>query len=461
MNELALGARRTFYINANHGSDMQDGTSTKRAWRTFSPFLRMHPTGPVTVLLEAPIHLTEPVVLDQISGLNIQSASASPITIYAGGMNAMTLRECSKIVIRGLKIKGSGRLTSDGAGITLTNCKDVLLNKIEASGFRNGGLVIDGGADIRMESCVCHGNGSAGIISYQQLAKARAANVTLSDCTVHNNAGDPKNLTNHSGNGIVIGQVDKCLIERCIAYNNGWGMPRDGNGPVGIWAWSASRVTIRHCISHDNKSPGLDGGGFDFDGGVVDSIMESNISFNNDGSGYLMCQYPGASDWRNNTLQNNISFMDGRKNNHAGIVWYIPDGMNNMHKSIVRNNTIINDRHAIATQGDIPNVRYEKNVFIAGNDPFALDDKNGGYRKSTFTDNTLSGQTLDENDIATYLRKTVGTNALTGLERCDAGITVTADMLPKTIRDLMSFHLDTASSHAGTQNRGAFTRSLR
>ncbi len=412
----------------------------------------------MTVVLETPIHLAAPVMLDGISGLTIQSASASPMTIHAGGMNAFVLNNCSKIVIRGLKVKGSGRLTSDGAGITVTNSKDVLLHQIEASGFRNGGLVIDGGADIRMDSCISHSNGSAGITSFQRLANAWASNVTLRDCIVHNNAGDPKNLTNHSGNGIVIGQVDKCLIERCIAYNNGWAMPRDGNGPVGIWAWNASRVTIRHCISHENKSPGLDGGGFDFDGGVVDSIMESNISYNNDGSGYLMCQYPGAGDWRNNTLRNNISFMDGRKNNHAGIVWYIPDGMRNMHTSIVRNNTIINDRHAISTQGDIPNVRYERNVFIAGNDPFAIPDQNGGYSKSTFTDNTLSGQTLNDNDLTAYLRRNVGANALTGLERCDAGLTVTAELLPKTIRGLMSFHLATASPKASTQNRGAFVR---
>jgi hypothetical protein len=189
--------------------------------------------------------------------------------------------------------------------------------------------------------------------------------------------------------------------------------------------------------------------------------MESNISYNNDGSGYLMCQYPGASDWRNNTLRNNISFMDGRKNNHAGIVWYIPDGMHNMHTSIVRNNTIINDRHAIATQGDIPNVRYERNVFVAGNDPFAIPDQNGGYSNSTFTDNTLSGQTLDDKALATYLRRAVGTKAMTGLEHYDAGITVTTEVLPKTIRDLMSFHLDTASPKADTQIRGAFTRSLK
>lgn len=448
----------TYHINAIRGRDTHDGTSSKNAWRSFSPVNKIRKSGGITIVLETPIHLTSPVILDGISGLKIQSASASPVTIQSGGLSAFTLKNCSNVVISYLNIAGNGRLLSDGSGVTLTNCKNVLLHRIETSGFRNGGLVIDGGSEIRLDTCISHSNGSAGITCFQRLAKAWASNVTLSNCIVHNNAGDPKNLTNHSGNGIVIGQVDKCLIERCIAYNNGWAMPRDGNGPVGIWAWSASRVTIRHCISHDNKSTGLDGGGFDFDGGVVDSIMDSNISYNNDGCGYLMCQYPGASDWRNNMLHNNISFMDGRKNNHAGIVWYAPDGMHNMHTAVVRNNTIINSRHAIATQGDIQNVRYERNVFIAGNDPFAISDQDGGYSKSTFTDNTLSGQTLNDNDVTAYLRRNVGTNALTGLERCDAGLMVTAELLPKTIRDLMSFHLTSISPKTSTRNRGAFVR---
>lgn len=103
-------------------------------------------------------------------------------------------------------------------------------------------------------------------------------------------------------------------------------------------------------------------------------------------------------------------------------------------------------------------MRYERNVFIAGNDPFAIPDQNGGYSKSTFTDNTLSGQTLNDNDLTAYLRRNVGANALTGLERCDAGLTVTAELLPNTIRDLMSFHLASASPKASTQNRGAFVR---
>ena len=80
--------------------------------------------------------------------------------------------------------------------------------------------------------------------------------------------------------GTVLFNVARATIEYCKAAENGWDMPRKGNGPVGIWcACNADRVVIQHCISHHNKSPGLDGGGFDFDGGVTNSVMQYNYSY--------------------------------------------------------------------------------------------------------------------------------------------------------------------------------------
>jgi hypothetical protein len=49
----------------------------------------------------------------------------------------------------------------------------------------------------------------------------------------HLQPGDPSILNNHSGNGIVVGNAEKVTIEYCEAANNGWDMPRQGNGPVG------------------------------------------------------------------------------------------------------------------------------------------------------------------------------------------------------------------------------------
>ena len=65
------------------------------------------------------------------------------------------------------------------------------------------------------------------------------------------------------------------LIEYCTATNNGWDMPRTGNGPVGIWAYESDSVLIQRCIAYRNKTQkgAADGGGFDFDGGMTNSII--------------------------------------------------------------------------------------------------------------------------------------------------------------------------------------------
>ncbi|RYG25783.1 right-handed parallel beta-helix repeat-containing protein, partial [bacterium] len=197
----------------------------------------------------------------------------------------------------------------------------------------------------------------------------------------------PKNLTNHSGNGIVVGGVDRCLIEYCEAANNGWDMPRKGNGPVGIWAWNASRVTIQRCISHENRSPGDDGGGFDFDGGVTDSVLQYNLSFGNAGTGYLLCQYGGGGRWKNNVVRHNISYEDGLRSFGSGIALYIPKGMDNMSDALIEHNTIVSSRYAVSTVGDLPGMIYRNNAFLSGGETLNLAWGEGGFKNSTFGKN--------------------------------------------------------------------------
>jgi hypothetical protein len=177
--------------------------------------------------------------------------------------------------------------------------------------------------------------------------------VRIDRCVADNNPGDPSNLTNHSGNGIVVGNVRNGTIEYCEAMNNGWDMPRKGNGPVGIWAWNSDRVVIQFCISHDNKSPGDDGGGFDLDGGATNSVLQYNLSYNNDGPGYFLCQYPGAPDFKNNVIRYNISHNDGVKNNRrSGIDVY--SGSPNASNCQVYNNTVYNVNGAAVGFGGMP-----------------------------------------------------------------------------------------------------------
>ena len=181
----------------------------------------------------------------------------------------------------------------------------------------------------------------------------------------------PKNLKNHSGNGIVVGQLDGGLVEYCEAYNNGWDMPRKGNGPVGIWGWEAHRLTIQCCISHDNKTQkgAVDGGGFDFDGGMVDSILQYNLSYNNHGAGYLLCQYPGASTWKNNICRYNITINDALTNHESGIHFW--NGQKDISDVLVYNNLIVNGRHGVKSTGDVAGLVFRNNIFISDGDAIA------------------------------------------------------------------------------------------
>jgi hypothetical protein len=195
--------------------------------------------------------------------------------------------------------------------------------------------------------------------------------------------------------------VDKALIEYCEAANNGWDMPRDGNGPVGIWGWNCDRLTIQHCISHDNKSPGADGGGFDFDGGVTSSVMQYNLSYNNMGTGYLLCQYPGAPPWKNNIVRYNISVNDGKKNFQSGIGLWLGDS--GIADAQIYNNTIINPFHAVSTLGDIPGMVYHNNIFLAGSDILVGDLRHSRFENNLYWQTGQGAILRDDQTVYTTL----------------------------------------------------------
>ena len=122
-----------------------------------------------------------------------------------------------------------------------------------------------------------------------------------------------------------MGVSDSVIIDHCTATNNGWDMPRQGNGPVGIWTWQSDHVTIQYCISYRNKTSkgGKDGGGFDLDGGVTNSLVQYCLSYENEGAGYGLFQYWGASDWSHNIIRYCVSINDAHTTEGAGsfFIW--------------------------------------------------------------------------------------------------------------------------------------------
>jgi hypothetical protein len=300
------------------------------------------------------------------------------------GANGSSLKAngCSHLALKNLHFVGSGRKTGNTEdGVYLLDCQDVEIDHIEVSSFRTSGLRLDGVRDGHVSYVSAHDNGFAGIsVGHTK----RSANLRIDHCTAKDNPGDPSNLDNHSGNGILVANAENVVVEYCEAANNGWDMPRKGNGPVGIWMWNSDRVIIQFCISHDNKSPGDDGGGFDIDGGATDCVLQYNLSYNNDGPGYFLCQFPGAPDFKDNVIRYNISYNDGVKNNRRSGIDVFSAGAN-ASRCQVYNNTVYNRNGPAVGFGGLPmpDVMFRNNIFVCSRQVTGGDGQRGRFENNT------------------------------------------------------------------------------
>ncbi|WP_133273227.1 T9SS type A sorting domain-containing protein [Hymenobacter radiodurans] len=83
-----------------------------------------------------------------------------------------------------------------------------------------------------------------------------------------------------------------------------------------------------------------DGGGFDLDGGCTNSVLQYNYSHDNDGPGYLIAQFPGASPLTDVTIRYNISVNDAQHNNQGSIQLWSSGDNGGIQRASIYNNTI-------------------------------------------------------------------------------------------------------------------------
>jgi hypothetical protein len=364
----------TYYVDGEIGEDRNEGASEIHPWRSVDRVNRMIFRPGDRSLFSGGQTFAGTIRLDSNSSGTtkqkdvVTSYVEGRATIDGGNGGGLVADGCEHIVVKNLNFLGPGRKDGNTAdGIKLLHTRDVAVMHVEVSGFRGAGIMTFGDKKSCITHVYAHDNGYAGI-AVRSVSKATTEDLYIAYCTAENNPGDPSVRDNHSGNGIVVGGVKHGTIEFCEAMNNGWDMPREGNGPVGIWAWHSDQVVIQHCISHHNQSPGADGGGFDFDGGMTNSIIQYNLSYCNAGAGYGLYQYHGAHTWKDNTIRYNISVDDGHKNSQSGIhVWA---ASKNMSHAEIYNNTIINRTgHAVGYIHDIPGLNFRNNLFITGSTP--------------------------------------------------------------------------------------------
>jgi Right handed beta helix region len=383
---------RAYYVSST-GNDANPGTRSS-PFKTINKVNKLHLIAGDTVYFRSVevFHgsllitqntngtINKPVVITSYGGSHaiINAKHSVGIEVYKGGY----------IKVQHLSLVGSGRKAGNVKnGLSIINSNKISVEDMNISGFQKSGLLIFSSQNVTANKVFSHDNGSAGITVESNFPKRESHNIKILNCSAENNPGDPTNLTNHSGNGIVVGNCKNVLIDHCTATNNGWDMPRIGNGPVGIWAYEADSVIIQYCLSYRNKTSkgGADGGGFDLDGGVTNSIVQYCYSYENQGSGYCIFQYWGASPWHHNVFRYNISENDGTvSDSQAGLyVWNSSDDEKQFYDCDVYGNIIYNTKVAAITfseKSESKGIRFYNNIFVGRDTLIKGKDKIGDVK---------------------------------------------------------------------------------
>jgi len=387
----------TYYISPT-GKDSHSGTSAQTAWRTIDKVNATDLDPGDKVLFEGGydypgnLLLTAEDASTPTQPVMIGSFGSGRARIKAGNGSGITVRNAGGVEVKDLIVMGDNYKTNAGSGIKIVNelpnnqkLEYIRVHNVEATGFGSCGMFVgewvedgskSGYRDVRISNCVTYQNEDAGIMIIgcqpDDPNTYANSNVYVGYCKVYDNPGDPEYLITHSGNGILMAEVDGGVIEYCESYNNGYACPAR-SGPVGIWTWRANNVIIQYCESHHNRTGGpTDGGGFDFDGGTTNSIMQYNYSHDNDGTGFMICsnKTPPFS-YNNNTIRYNITVNDGQKNNYWGInLWTGSPKEDPIHNTQIYGNTVYSSTSsaiAFCVKEGIYNTKVFNNLFITTN----------------------------------------------------------------------------------------------
>ncbi len=403
-----------YFVSAN-GDDNDIGTAPLHAWQTLAKVnsLELQPGDTVS------LHGGEVFAGSGLAFDAHDAGSASrPVIIHAygsgraeirpsDGRHGITIVNTAGLVISDLLITGPGLAQSDRtscAGIQAYcdrtdghKLRGLSIHDVEIQSFHMGIKIgawdasMSGFSDVTIASLLIHDCVADGINVYGFFPSSEGhrshANLLVSMTEVRNCRGDPtleKPADTSSGNGILIGGTAGALIENCYAHHNGGGSSDDaGGGPCGIWSYESDHVIIQHCLVHDQRTtPGaMDGGGFDIDGGCNHCVIQYCYSHDNDGAGYLIAEFSGASPLTDGTIRYNVSWNDAqRRVNHMGAVHIWSGEPDPAHCTDIRihNNLIFSDGAlsgpAIRWQsGGIADVKILNNLVMISHQAQLLD----------------------------------------------------------------------------------------
>jgi hypothetical protein len=378
----------TNYYVSPSGNDSWAGTSTSQPWKTVARVNKASYNAGDQILFQGgnsfsgTLYFTSNSYGSAGNPIGVSSYGGGVATILPGAGTGLFAYNTAGFTIWNINFVGSGAGSNTNSGIEFytdlsggVKLDAIIISNVTVTGFGQAGVTIaswngaTGFQNVILWYVVAHDNGDEGIQTWGQISPTGAwyahQNIYIGYCQAYNNQGHA-GTSYPSGSGIFVTAASGVTIEYSLAYNNG-ALNTNNGGPVGIWARYSNAVTIQHNESHHNyTNSATDGDGFDFDGGVTNSVMQYNYSHDNDGAGLLACEYSGAPPNQNNVMRYNISQNDGRKNQYASImVW---NGGETLSDLEVYNNTVYLSSAAAPPAGVMvlnptTNVHFRNNIF--------------------------------------------------------------------------------------------------
>ena len=319
----------TYFVSPS-GSDGSSGTSINAPWKSINRVNRQNLKPGDKILFKGNNNYSGGLVISSGEGgssknpILVSSYGNGRATINSGGKAGIEVAQTAGVSVSNLNFRGSGARANKASGIWFhvekgnKSLNFVRVDNVDVSGYGGYNVKIQAKgkgssySDIRITNGNLHDSTEGGIWINGPANRVNK-NVYIADVKAYNHSGNGR-MDKVTGSGIFVADTDGAIIERCVTYNNGV----NGKAPVGIWSAGSSRITIQYCESYGNKTKTTtDGGGFDFDWDVTNSVMQYNYSHDNYGPGYLICGDNHKSE--GNTIRYNISQNDGRRNGRGGI----------------------------------------------------------------------------------------------------------------------------------------------
>jgi hypothetical protein len=327
-----------YYVDSRAGDDNNPGTARAKPWRSLGKVNEAILQPGDRVLFRAGSSWSEQLLIraQGAPGLPVrfQAEGSGPRPrIDAGGrfQDAVVLSNAQHVVFRDFELTNTDtnspasirplrravHILGDNAG-TLTNIvvSDLYIHDVNGTQKRkdNGGIVFTTRGEriptrfdgLRIERNIIWHVDRSGIVAQSYHAKRTRWFPSTSVVIRDNWLGDI------GGDGITPWATDGCLVEHNIIQGAN---ERAGTYNAGIWPWSTDNTVMRLNRASGLKSL-MDGQGFDSDYNSRNTLIEFNLSHNNQGGFLLICT-PGDRNEKENygnvgtIARYNISRHDG------------------------------------------------------------------------------------------------------------------------------------------------------